>query len=188
MTFLDHNPTLIVDYKDDPNTVEDESEIMSENHYYPFGFNQTGDWYATTAPENKCQYNGKELNWNNYGARYYDPAIARWNAVDPLAVEYYSYSPYNYTLGNPIRFVDPDGASVETLILGGDKALSYIKGTVAPEYRDRISVDGDGAVSVNTDGLLLQELTDGDAGSTTLKNLSESSNNYLYESTEKTSA
>ena len=46
--------------------------------------NQVGDWYATTAPENKYQYNGKELNedlglnWYNYGFRYYDAAIGRF--------------------------------------------------------------------------------------------------------------
>lgn len=64
---------------------------------------------------NRYQYNSKELtedlglNWNDYGVRMYDPAIARWNAVDPLAEDFYSWSPYNYVLGNPIMLVDPDG-------------------------------------------------------------------------------
>ena len=76
-----------------------------------------GNWYATTSPENKYQYNGKELNeelglnWNDYGARYYDPAIARWNAVDPLAdnPDNIFASPYCYVLNNPIILIDPDG-------------------------------------------------------------------------------
>ena len=72
-----------------------------------------GDWYATTAPENKYQYNGKELNeelglnWNDYGARYYDPAIGRFGQIDPLADSFPSWSPYSYTFDNPIGYVDP---------------------------------------------------------------------------------
>ena len=62
-------------------------------------------------------YNGKELQeetgWYDYHARKYDPALGRWHAIDPMAHMYYSFSPYNYTLNNPVLFVDPDGTIVE---------------------------------------------------------------------------
>jgi RHS repeat-associated protein len=115
LAFSDVNNNGRIEIEDDPGTLEDDTEIMQENHYYPFGMNQMGPWYETVTPENKYQYNGKELNeelgldWYDYGARWYDGSIGRWNAVDPMAEDYLPYSPYNYALNNPLIFIDPDG-------------------------------------------------------------------------------
>ena len=75
---------------------------------------QKGAWTTIVGSENKYLYNGKEkmedIGLYDYGARFYDPAIARWTTIDPLAEKMPSWSPYNYVLGNPIRLIDPDGA------------------------------------------------------------------------------
>ena len=49
------------------------------------------------------------LNWYDYGARQYDPAIAQFTTVDPLCEKYYHISPYVYCGGNPVNRVDIDG-------------------------------------------------------------------------------
>jgi RHS repeat-associated protein len=68
------------------------NEVTQENHYYAFGMNMENVWMnITTIVDNRYQYNGKELNddfglnWNDYGARFYDAVIGRWNVREPFA-------------------------------------------------------------------------------------------------------
>jgi len=61
------------------------------------------------------------------GTRYYDSELGRWLQVDTLWEKYHGClptvvkktkegSPYNYTLNNPLRIIDPDGVSLYILI------------------------------------------------------------------------
>ncbi|EAS20175.1 hypothetical protein BBFL7_02576 [Flavobacteria bacterium BBFL7] len=84
----------------------------------PFGetmAEQTSISYYQT----EFKFNGKELDSETgmyyYGARYYDPSLSIWMSVDPLAEQFPNFSPYNYTMNNPINMVDPDGRASESV-------------------------------------------------------------------------
>jgi RHS repeat-associated protein len=85
-----------------------------EQHYYPFGMELPGLSYDGGV-DNEYRYNGKEhdkeheLHWYHYGARFYDPQLGRWHAVDPMDE---LKSPYTYSANNPTIFIDPDGTEV----------------------------------------------------------------------------
>ncbi|UWN56701.1 RHS repeat domain-containing protein [Alistipes ihumii] len=94
--------------------VDHTGKIVERNDYYPFGGRHENSALSLSAT-NRYKFGGKEtlepvsLDMLDFGARFYDPRIARWNTQDPLAEKYFSLSPYNYCAGNPITLVDPTG-------------------------------------------------------------------------------
>jgi len=73
------------------------------------------------SPQNYYLYNKKELQPQlglyDYGARFYDPVIARWTTVDPLIEsDHEMWSPYVYVYNDAIRFNDPDGRDTTGII------------------------------------------------------------------------
>ena len=97
------------------------STVVETSDFMPFGtsWSQTSGSSSATITDatNRWRYSGKEeqnainstLPLIDYGARMYDPTIARWMNVDPLSEKYYHISPYSYYEDNPINFFDPDG-------------------------------------------------------------------------------
>lgn len=87
--------------------------VIQTNHYYPYGMLFAESTYADKQP---YKYNGKELDrengldWYDYGARQMEVDKGRFIAIDPMMEKFYNWSPYNYCFGNPIKYIDPNGA------------------------------------------------------------------------------
>ncbi len=52
------------------------------------------------------------LDWYDYGARNYDPAIGRWMNMDVLSEKYPNISNYAYVPNMPTIVFDPDGNEI----------------------------------------------------------------------------
>ncbi|EJL72586.1 RHS repeat-associated core domain protein containing protein [Chryseobacterium populi] len=107
------------------------AQIIEENNYYPFGLKHEGYNNLTGNSSYQYKYNGKELQTEtgmyDYGARFYMPDIGRWGVIDPLAEQYRRWSPYNYVMNNPLRFIDPDGRSATDFVQRKDGSIYWDK-------------------------------------------------------------
>lgn len=91
-------------------------EVIEENNYYPFGLKHKGYNNVVNGTEHKYKtFQGQEineelgLNWLSFKWRNYDPSLARFHNIDPLAEQYNYQSPYNFSENRVIDGVELEG-------------------------------------------------------------------------------
>ena len=106
-------PTSV--FFDDLIIAHEHGKVVQAQDFYPFGMaHQTHTRY-----ENKHLYQGKEwqhelaLNWFDFHARQYDPALGRFNGLDP---QNQFASGYVGMGNNPGNMIDPDGQFAGALV------------------------------------------------------------------------
>ena len=158
------NSRLVYTDRNGNGIVEIPSEIVQEEHYFPFGMKMTGPWMGGAAgAKTKYQYNGIEyldafaLNVNIAHYRTLDPTIGRWWGVDPEAEVQMGLSPYNAMNNSPLVFNDPQG-DIAPLV-----ALGLIAGTGGILNLGSAALSG----KVNSVGAALGYFTTGAVGAAT---------------------
>ena len=106
-------------------------EKTSETAFDPWGV-VLRDAGQVNGIQNRFEFQGKEsektfgLNRIDLGARTLNPTIGRMDRVDNFADKYFSFSPFHYTINNPLRFIDING---DSLVVNGDQTniKSFLK-------------------------------------------------------------
>jgi RHS repeat-associated protein len=91
--------------------------VLSTNDYYAFGLIMPERSIADSLY--RYGFSGQEKDDSgefgtahyDFAGRVYNPLLGRWLSVDPQEEKFIGWSPYNYSLNNPVAFVDPDGES-----------------------------------------------------------------------------
>ena len=121
---------------------------------------------ASTSSPNRWHFSGKEsqsflyanIPLLDFGARMYNPTIARWTTSDPMSEKYYGISPYVYCLGNPISIIDPNGMDIWTMDEKGNVVWVKESNDHRLYYMNNDGLLSDDYVSVS-DRSILDDLT-----------------------------
>lgn len=165
--YKDHLGNVRLSYSDSDNSGDvDDSEIIEESNYYPFGLIQKGynyDIVGGNSLAQKFKYNGIEfeeslgLNLYEMDLRSYDPAIGRFNGLDPVI--HYSQGTSVAFDNNPIFWADPSGADAfNSAAASGHFGFSEIGGSSM--RLDIIGANGSTHVSIDSSTQDIQEAID----------------------------
>jgi RHS repeat-associated protein len=124
LSYNDKNNDGDIDVTPNLNT----NELVEESNYYPFGlkhkgYNDVFNFAIGNPSAQKFGYNGVELeeslglNLHEMDFRLYDPAIGRFNGIDP--VTHHSFGTSVAFDNNPIFWADPSGADAYSASSGG---------------------------------------------------------------------
>ena len=89
---------------------DQDGRVVWRKYYTPYG--QLIDQTAPNEPGYTGKFEEPDLGIQNFGARWYDPRIGRFLAIDPAGFDPQnpqSFNRYAYANNNPYRYVDPDG-------------------------------------------------------------------------------
>ena len=107
----------IADHLGSTRVIWNGSSTIPRSDFTPFGTR----WTSGSAAASRYQFSGYEdqpLLADKYmdaGARFRGKVLPVWNRMDDKLEDYFPWSPYNYTLSNPVNAIDPDGRSSITL-------------------------------------------------------------------------
>ena len=115
--------------------------VKAANDYYPFGMTMAGRTFSSE--EYRYGFNGKEDDKDfgdkqliqDYGFRLYNPAIARFLSVDPLAPSYPELTVYQFASNTPIWAIDLDGLEMTISTMMNDiQTRMNQEGVLSDEY------------------------------------------------------
>ncbi len=105
---------------------------IQHHEYSAFGRDRFTE--STTAFPLSHRFTGQVLDEDtglyHYGARYYDPEIARFIQPDSIIPDFsnpQSLNRYSYVYNNPFKYVDPDGHDPKQIVEG---VLNFVGGTM----------------------------------------------------------
>ncbi|MET7339552.1 RHS repeat-associated core domain-containing protein [Nonomuraea sp. NPDC005650] len=114
--------------------VNDTTGTVSRERYLPFGQRRGGDDLPFTDRGFLGKTEDASTGLTYLGARYYDPAIAKFISTDPeldLRTPEWA-NPYSYAANNPIDQSDPDGRRVDAGGGSSDKSYGYSRDKKRP--------------------------------------------------------
>jgi len=148
--------------------LDGEGQVISHEHYYPFG--GTALWATrnqTQASYKTIRYSGKERDASGlsyYGFRYYAPWLMRWLNTDPAGTAD-GLNICRFVRNNPTTFRDPDGCALASGLYSLHQNAHYT--SLATRLATQLPPD-----ESNTFLTTLQGLSMGQEGTYLMKELS----------------